>query len=289
MAPLVALDTYSVWERTGRVAGRLIFLAVIPVLAIAFAYWLSGRSRPQPMPFTHAISRWWVWGTGLLAGFLLLFVLASMLVAPAAQRQSTLDSGVAAVQAPAVPDGWTMQRDATNGFELALPAGWATARADPAFFNSDVATIGQAHPNVADALRRVNQAMSGKGLKLMAVDPAESSVFQSNMLLLMYDAGFGPSLDSAAKGYVSGIEENTTIQKPVTQAKVTLPVGSAVRVEAHTAPVQGVTVTSVSYLTLHAKQGKSLGVIVIFSGSSDQMPALQITIKQVVESFRYVS
>ena len=56
-------------------AGRLFFLALIPVFVIAWIYWLNGRSRPEPMTFSHAISRWWVWVVGLLTGLLLLFVL----------------------------------------------------------------------------------------------------------------------------------------------------------------------------------------------------------------------
>ena len=83
MVTAVAAESSSVTERAGRIAGRLIFLAVIPVFIIAWIYWLSGRSRPQPMPFSHAISRWWVWLAGLLAGFLLLVALGFALAAPA--------------------------------------------------------------------------------------------------------------------------------------------------------------------------------------------------------------
>ena len=83
MMTAVAAESSSVAERAGRIAGRLIFLAVIPVFVIAWIYWLSGRSRPQPMPFSHAISRWWVWVVGLLAGFLLLVALGFALAAPA--------------------------------------------------------------------------------------------------------------------------------------------------------------------------------------------------------------
>jgi hypothetical protein len=61
--------------QAGRIVGRLLYLALIPVFAIALIYWLSGRSRPEPMRFSHAISRWWVWVVGLLTGFLLLIVL----------------------------------------------------------------------------------------------------------------------------------------------------------------------------------------------------------------------
>ena len=50
MVTAVAAESSSVAERAGRIAGRLIFLAVIPVFIIAWIYWLSGRSRPQPMP-----------------------------------------------------------------------------------------------------------------------------------------------------------------------------------------------------------------------------------------------
>jgi hypothetical protein len=57
------------------VAGRLFFLALIPVFVIALIYWLRGRSRPEPIRFSHAISRWWVWVIGLVTGFLLLAVL----------------------------------------------------------------------------------------------------------------------------------------------------------------------------------------------------------------------
>lgn len=63
-------DEASRGYQAGRFAGRLFYLAIIPVLAVALIYWLSGRSRPQPMPFSHAISRWWVWVLGLLAGLL---------------------------------------------------------------------------------------------------------------------------------------------------------------------------------------------------------------------------
>ena len=71
----LAADTTSTSYRAGRAAGRLFFLALVPVFVIAWIYWLSGRSRPEPMPFSHAISRWWVWVVGLLTGLILLFVL----------------------------------------------------------------------------------------------------------------------------------------------------------------------------------------------------------------------
>lgn len=81
MGALVALDSSSASYQAGRIVGRLIYLALIPVLVIAFIYWLSGRSRPQPMPFSHAISRWWVWVAGLLTGIVLLTVIAAVGVA----------------------------------------------------------------------------------------------------------------------------------------------------------------------------------------------------------------
>lgn len=71
----LAADQTSLSYRAGRAAGRLFYLALIPVFVIALIYWLSGRSRPEPMRFSHAISRWWVWVVGLLTGLLLLFVL----------------------------------------------------------------------------------------------------------------------------------------------------------------------------------------------------------------------
>jgi len=71
----LAADTSSTSYRAGYVAGRFFYLALVPVFAIALVYWLNGRSRPQPMRFSHAISRWWVWVVGLLTGFLLLIVL----------------------------------------------------------------------------------------------------------------------------------------------------------------------------------------------------------------------
>jgi uncharacterized membrane protein YdcZ (DUF606 family) len=80
----LAADTTSTSYRAGYVVGRLFYLALVPVLVIALIYWLSGRSRPQPMRFSHAISRWWVWVVGLLAGFLLLIVLGVALASTAA-------------------------------------------------------------------------------------------------------------------------------------------------------------------------------------------------------------
>ncbi len=67
----VLLDSYT----AGRIAGRLLYLAVIPVFVIALIYWRSGRSGPEPRSFSHAISRWWVWVSGLLIGFILLIAL----------------------------------------------------------------------------------------------------------------------------------------------------------------------------------------------------------------------
>ena len=71
----LAADTTSTSYRAGYVVGRLFYLAVVPVFIIALIYWLNGRSRPEPMHFSHAISRWWVWVVGLLTGLILLFVL----------------------------------------------------------------------------------------------------------------------------------------------------------------------------------------------------------------------
>ena len=71
----LAADETSASYQAGRVAGRLFFLAVIPVFVIAFIYWLRGQSRPEPIRFSHAISRWWVWVAGLPTGFLLLVAL----------------------------------------------------------------------------------------------------------------------------------------------------------------------------------------------------------------------
>jgi uncharacterized membrane protein YdcZ (DUF606 family) len=81
MVLAIALDSDSTSYRIGLVTGRLLFLVFIPVFVIALIYWLSGRSRPQPMPFSHAISRWWVWVVGLVSGFVLLLALSAALVA----------------------------------------------------------------------------------------------------------------------------------------------------------------------------------------------------------------
>lgn len=67
----VLLDSYT----AGRIAGRLFYLALVPVFVIALIYWRRGRSGPQPRSFSHAISRWWVWVSGLLIGFILLTAL----------------------------------------------------------------------------------------------------------------------------------------------------------------------------------------------------------------------
>lgn len=81
MVLAIALDSDSTSYRIGLVTGRLIFLVIVPVFVIALIYWLSGRSRPQPMRFSHAISRWWVWVVGLVSGFVLLLALSAALVA----------------------------------------------------------------------------------------------------------------------------------------------------------------------------------------------------------------
>jgi len=80
----LAADTTSTSYRAGYVVGRLFYLAVVPVFIIALIYWLNGRSRPEPMHFSHAISRWWVWVVGLLTGFLLLIVLGVALASTSA-------------------------------------------------------------------------------------------------------------------------------------------------------------------------------------------------------------
>lgn len=67
----VLLDSYT----AGRLIGRLLYLALIPVFVIALIYWRTGRSGPQPRSFSHAISRWWVWVSGLLIGIILLVAL----------------------------------------------------------------------------------------------------------------------------------------------------------------------------------------------------------------------
>jgi hypothetical protein len=74
-------DSSDLSFRAGRITGRLIYLAIVPVFVIALIYWRSGRKGPTPMPFSHAISRWWVWVAGLLIGFVLLLVLAFSLAA----------------------------------------------------------------------------------------------------------------------------------------------------------------------------------------------------------------
>ena len=79
----LAADTTSTSYRAGQVAGRLFYLALVPVFVIAWIYWMNGRSRPEPMRFSYAISRWWVWLVGLLVGLLLLVVLGFALAAAA--------------------------------------------------------------------------------------------------------------------------------------------------------------------------------------------------------------
>lgn len=74
----------SVGYRAGYFVGRLFYLAIVPVFVIALIYWLSGRSRPRPTGFSHAISRWWVWVVGLLAGVVLLVAVGFALASSAA-------------------------------------------------------------------------------------------------------------------------------------------------------------------------------------------------------------
>ena len=80
----LAADTTSTSYRAGYVVGRLFYLALVPVFVIALVYWLNGQSRPEPMRFSHAISRWWVWVAGLLTGFILLTVLGIALASTSA-------------------------------------------------------------------------------------------------------------------------------------------------------------------------------------------------------------
>jgi uncharacterized membrane protein YdcZ (DUF606 family) len=77
------LDSSSTSYYAGRIAGRLIFLVVLPVFVIALIYWLTGRTGPTPMRFSHAVSRWWVWVAGLLAGIVLLLTLSFSLASSA--------------------------------------------------------------------------------------------------------------------------------------------------------------------------------------------------------------
>ena len=72
-------DSSSLSYRTGYITGRLLFLVLVPVLLLALIYWMSGRSGPAPMSFSHAISRWWVWVGGLLLGIVLLLTLAFLI------------------------------------------------------------------------------------------------------------------------------------------------------------------------------------------------------------------
>jgi hypothetical protein len=81
MSPAFLASSSDVSYRAGRIAGRLIFLVVVPVFTIALIYWLAGRSGPTPMPFSRAISRWWVWVSGLLVGIVLLLTVAFALAA----------------------------------------------------------------------------------------------------------------------------------------------------------------------------------------------------------------
>jgi len=270
--------------RAGYVVGRLFYLALVPVFVIALIYWMSGRSRPEPMHFSHAISRWWVWVGGLLTGLLLLVAVGFAVASTAAQRQTALEASASPVPEPIVPNGWTLQRDSTDGFELGVPAAWVVVRGDSRF-DSDVAAITQAHPGAADVLRSLRQAMSGKGLKFVALDPAQPSGYYTNILIIVYDAGVGRSLDAAASDYAGGLEANTQVAKPVTKQRVSLPAGAAIRVEDHASG--GVAFSQISYLLLHAKSGKSLGFVLLLNSATDQISTTQPMIEQVANTFRF--
>jgi hypothetical protein len=281
---LAANDT-SVSYQAGRVAGRLFFLALIPVFAIALIYWLSGRSRPEPTRFSHAISRWWVWVVGLLTGFLLLVVLGFALAASAAQRQAALEASASPVPEPTVPNGWTLQRDSADGFELVVPSTWVYARTDSRFDN-DLAPITAAHPDAADVLRRIKESAASKGLKFAALDPSQPSGYYTSILIVVYDAGVGPSLDAAASDYAGGIEESSQVAKPVAKQRVSLPAGAAVRVEDRATGT--IAFSQISYVLLHPKNGRSLGVVLVMSSATDQIPTTKPMIEQVANSFRLI-
>lgn len=281
----LAADTTSLGYRAGYFAGRLFFLAIIPVFVIALIYWLSGRSRPRPMRFSHAISRWWVWVVGLVTGFVLLVGAGMAIAAPAALRQAALEATASPVPEPTVPNGWTLQRDSADGFELAVPNTWVYARTD-SNFDSDVAAITPAHPDAADILRRLKQATSSKGVKFVALDPTQPSGYYTNVLILVFDAGVGPSLDVTASDYAGGIEENTQVAKPVTRERVKLPAGAAVRVEDHV--TGGIASSQISYVLLHAKNGKSFGFVLILSSATDQIPTAQPMFEQAAKTFRFI-
>jgi hypothetical protein len=281
----LASDDLSVGRQAGRFAGRFIYLALIPVFAIALIYWLSGRSRPQPMRFSHAISRWWVWLLGLLTGFVLLVALGVAGASGAAQRQAALEASASAVPEPTVPSGWTLQRDSADGFELAIPNTWVFVRTDSRF-DSDLAAVMQAHPDAADVMRRLKQATSSKGVKFLALDPNQPSGYYTNILILIYDAGLGPSLDAAASDYAGGIEENSQVAKPVARQRVSLPAGAAVRVEDHA--TGSIAYSQISYVLLHPKNGKSFGFVVLLSSATDQIPTTQPMFEQAVNSFRFI-
>lgn len=283
----LAIDDTSVGYRAGYYAGRLFYLAVIPVFAIALIYWLSGRSRPQPMPFSHAISRWWVWVAGLLTGFALLTTAGFAVAAPAAQRQAALESSTKTRPAPSVPAGWTLRTDTTDGFEFALPAAWPHARTDPRYFEADLVQVGAAHPDVSQVMRKVKDALGDKGVKLVAADPSQPSGYYTTAIVTVYDAGVGASLDTEATNFISGLEQSSGVVKPVTRSKVTVPVGPAVRVEDRVV-VQGFTGTQVSHLMLRGKQGRSYVVVLSFTFAADQLAATQSLIQQAVDSFRYL-
>lgn len=280
-----AADEYSLGYQAGRTAGRFLYLAVIPVFVIALIYWLSGRSRPQPMRFSHAISRWWVWVIGLLAGLVLLIALGFAAASGTSQRQAALEASARPVPEPTVPSGWTLQRDAADGIELAIPNTWVYARTD-SHFDSDVAAITQAQADAADVLRRLKQATSSKGVKFLALDPTQPSGYYTNVLVLVFDAGVGASLDVTASDFAGGIEENSQVAKPVTRTRVSLPAGSAVRVEDHATGT--VAYSQISYVLLHARQGKAFGYVLLLSSATDQLPTSRPTLEQAANSFRFV-
>lgn len=281
----LAADNTSLGYRAGYFAGRFFFLAIIPVFVIALIYWMGGRSRPQPMRFAHAISRWWVWVVGFLTGFALLVGVGLAIAAPAAVRQAALEASASPVPEPTVPNGWTLERDSADGFELAVPNTWVYARTDSRF-DGDAAAITPTHADAASVLRRLKEATSGKGVKFVALDPTQPSGYYTNVLILVYDAGVGPSLDVTASDYAAGIEENSQVAKPVTKQRVNLPAGAAVRVEDH---VTGSGAYSqVSFVLLHGKNGKSFGFILILSSATDQIPTAQPMFEQAANTFRFI-
>jgi preprotein translocase subunit SecD len=134
--------------------------------------------------------------------------------------------------------GWVLYEKPAEGFALALPPTWKQIDMEPNTINTDLDLLEESNPEIGKLLKEEAPVMVASGTKFWSVDldPAAAKVGSLTRIgVVKLHSEIKISLDALVSGYITLLDDQPGVIKPITHQRVELAGGDAEELRIKTA------------------------------------------------------